>query len=65
MKSEIDKINEEHARVVRSGKAGGLPTTLPSVPTPRQNDNRDWLHKFKLVRYPGGDPASFDVDTHH
>jgi hypothetical protein len=65
MKSQRDKINEEHRRAARSGKAGGLPTTLPSVPTPRRNDNENWLHKFKLARYPGGDPASFDVDTHH
>ena len=65
MKSERDKINEEHARVVRSGKAGSLPTTLPKVPTPRANDNRDWLHKFRLARYIGKDPETFDVDSHH
>ncbi len=62
MRTQTDKINEEHRR---AAKAGDLPTRLPSVPTPRRNDNRDWLHKFKLARYPGGDPASFDVDTHH
>jgi hypothetical protein len=63
MKSQRDKTNEEHRRAARSGKA--LPTTLPSVPTPRENDNRDWVHRFKLARYPGGNPASFDLDTHH
>jgi hypothetical protein len=65
MKSIRDKITEEHRRAARSGKAGGLPTTLPKVPTPRENDNKEYVHKFKLARYPGGDPASFDVDTLH
>jgi hypothetical protein len=65
MKGIRDKINEENRRAAKAGKAGGLPTTLPSVPTPRENDNKDYVHKFKLARYPGGDPASFDEDTHH
>jgi hypothetical protein len=65
MKNVRDRINEEHARVVKSGKAGGLPTTLPRVPTPRENDNKEYVHKFKRARYPGGDPASFDADVHH
>jgi hypothetical protein len=65
MKSERDKINEEHARVVRSGKAGGLPTTLPSKPTPGKNDNKAWLHKFSLASYIGKNPETFDEDTHH
>jgi hypothetical protein len=65
MKNVRDRLMEEHRRAARSGKAGDLPTTLPSVQTPRENDNRDWLHKFKLARYPGGNPASFDADVHH
>jgi hypothetical protein len=65
MKSERDKINEEHARVVRSGKAGGLPITLPSVPTPRGNDNKQWAREFHIESYIGKDPETFDADTHH
>jgi hypothetical protein len=62
MKSERDKINAEHKRL--AGKTD-LPTTLPKVPTPIRNDNKEWVRKFKLARYPGGDPASFSQDTHH
>ena len=62
MKSERDKINEQHRRAA-TGKA--LPTTLPSKPTPGKNDNKAWLHKFRLRRYIGKNPTSFDVDTHH
>jgi hypothetical protein len=63
VKNVRDRINEDHRRAGKAGKV--LPTALPKVPTPRENDNRDWLHKFKLARYPGGNPPSFDVDTHH
>jgi hypothetical protein len=63
MKGIRDKINEEHRRAAGAGKV--LPTTLPKVPTPRENYNKDYVHKFKLARYSGGDPASFSQDTHH
>ena len=63
MKSERDKINAEHRRAGSAGKV--LPTTLPKVPTPRGNDNRYYLHKFRLASYIGKNPESFDVDTHH
>ena len=62
MKNARDKLNEEHRRAA-SGKA--LPTALPSKPTPRGNDNRAWLHKFRLASYIGRDLESFDADTHH
>jgi hypothetical protein len=62
MKSQRDKINEEHRR---GASAKPLPTTLPSKPTPGKNDNKAWLHKFRLASYIGKNPESFDVDTHH
>jgi hypothetical protein len=65
VKSVRDRINEDHERALRSGKAGGLPTTLPKVPTPRENDNKVWLHKFHVASYIGKNPESFDEDTHH
>jgi hypothetical protein len=65
MKSPRDRITEEHARAARSGKASGLPTTLPSVPTPIQNDNKEWARAFEIRRHSGGNPFSFNEDTHH
>ena len=62
MKSVRDKLMAEHSRAA-SGKA--LPTTLPSKPTPGKNDNRAWLHKFRLASYIGKNPETFDEDTHH
>jgi len=65
MKSERDKINAEHKRLARSGKGSGLPTTLPPVPTPIENDNKEWARKFDVASYIGKNPETFDEDTHH
>jgi hypothetical protein len=62
MKSVRDRLMEEHRR---GASAKPLPTALPKVPTPGKNDNREWLHKFRLARYIGKDPETFDEDTHH
>jgi hypothetical protein len=63
MKNIRDKINEEHRRAGSAGKV--LPTTLPKVPTPIENDNKEWARKFEIRRHPGGNPFGFDEDTHH
>ena len=42
-----------------------IPTKLPQVPEPRENDNKDYLSKFKQSRWIGKHPAGFDADTHH
>lgn len=60
-----DIITAENERLAKAGKEGALPTSLPKVPTPRENDNKDYLHKFRLASYIGKNPESFDVDTHH
>jgi hypothetical protein len=42
-----------------------IPTKLPQLPVPRDNDNKDFLGKFNQSRWEGRHPACFDVDTHH
>lgn len=63
MKSPRERITDENKRAARSGKASGLPTTLPKVPTPIRNDNKEWARKFQIETYSGGNPFSFDEDT--